>query len=208
VIWTEAGVEGAHRFIQRVWRLVQESGPALAGVGPAAGKDGDALAVSRAAHKALKDVGDDLERLAFNKAVARIYTLVNALSPALQQVAVGKADGELLAACREALEVLIHIVAPMTPHLAEECWAAIGGTGLIAQSAWPAYDEALVTEDEITLPVQINGKKRGDLTIARDASQGAVEEAVLRLDFVRSAIGANPPRKVIVVPQRIVNVVV
>jgi leucyl-tRNA synthetase len=95
----------------------------------------------------------------------------------------------------------------MMPHLAEECWAAIGGKGLVAERAWPLFDPALVVDEEITLPVQINGKKRGDLTIARDADQGAVERAALDLDFVKKALEGRPPRKVIVVPQRIVNVV-
>ena len=93
------------------------------------------------------------------------------------------------------------------PHLAEECWATIGGEGLVAASAWPEFDPALVVDNEIVLPVQINGKKRGDLTIARDADQSAVEDAVLQLDFVQKALNGAQPRKVIVVPQRIVNIV-
>jgi leucyl-tRNA synthetase len=95
----------------------------------------------------------------------------------------------------------------MMPHLAEECWAAIGGEGLAAAKPWPSYDPALVVDSEIVLPVQINGKKRGDLTIARDADQLTVEKAVLDLDFVQKALEGKAPRKVIVVPQRIVNVV-
>ncbi|WP_099867038.1 leucine--tRNA ligase [Pararhizobium haloflavum] len=208
VIWTDAGVEGAHRFVQRVWRLIQEAREPLVATDPAAGKEGDALAVSRAAHKALKAVGEDIERLGFNKAVARIYELVNALAAPLQRAASGKVDPQLAAACREAVEILIQLIAPMTPHLAEACWASLGHPTPVSQASWPQFDPALVTEDEITLPVQINGKKRGDLTIARDASQGEVEAAVLALDVVRSATDGKPPRKVIVVPQRIVNVVV
>ena len=96
----------------------------------------------------------------------------------------------------------------MMPHLAEECWAALGGDGMVANQPWPLFDTALTVDDEITLPVQVNGKKRGDLTIARDATQGEVEEAVLSLDFVRSATNGAAPRKIIVVPQRIVNVVI
>ena len=99
------------------------------------------------------------------------------------------------------------LIAPMMPHLAEECWAALGGEGLVAERRWPEYDPALVVDDEIVLPVQVNGKKRGDLTIARDADQAAVEKAALALDVVRKALDGKPPRKVIVVPQRIVNVV-
>jgi leucyl-tRNA synthetase len=208
VIWTESGVEGAHRFVQRVWRLVQESAPVLSGIAPTAGASGPALEVSRAAHKALKAVGEDLERLSFNKAVARIYELTNALSVPLQSVAKGGAEPEMLAACREAVEILVHLIAPMTPHLAEECWSALGNDGMVSMAAWPDFDPALVVEDKILLPVQINGKKRGDLTIAREASQDDVKAAVLALDFVQAAMAGNEPRKIIIVPQRIVNVVV
>ena len=104
--------------------------------------------------------------------------------------------------------MLVVLIAPMMPHLAEECWAALGGDGLVADRPWPAFDPALVVDNEIVMPVQINGKKRGDLTIARDADQGAVEKAALALDVVQKALEGKTPRKVIVVPQRIVNVVV
>jgi leucyl-tRNA synthetase len=110
-------------------------------------------------------------------------------------------------ALREAVEFLLAMIAPMMPHLAEECWTAIGGEGMIAERRWPAFDPGSTVDNEIVLPVQINGKKRGDLTIARDAGQAEVEKAALSLDFVQKALDGKPPRKVIVVPQRIVNVV-
>ena len=204
VIWTEAGVEGAHRFVQRVWRLVSETAGSLAGVAPASGDN----PVSKAAHKTVKAVSEDIEKLNFNKAVARLYEMVNAIAQPLGEIAAGKGDAAGKAAARDAVEKLVVMLAPMMPHLAEECWAAIGGEGLVAEQAWPDFDPALVTENEIAYPVQINGKKRGDLTIARDADKAAVEAAVLALDFVQKALEGKPPRKVIVVPQRIVNVVV
>ncbi len=206
VIWTEAGVEGAHRFVQRVWRLVSEAAPALEGVCPAVARDGDAAALSKAVHKAVKAVGEEIERLGFNKAVAKLYELVNAISPFVQNAATADQAGK--AALREAIETLIRMIAPMTPHLAEECWAALGCDGLVANQPWPVFDPALVVDDEIVLPVQINGKKRADLTIARNADQSAVEAAALALEAVQAALGGKPPRKVIVVPQRIVNVVI
>ncbi|MER2536980.1 MAG: leucine--tRNA ligase [Rhizobiaceae bacterium] len=204
VIWTEAGVEGAHRFVQRLWRIVSEAAPALAGVTPAA-SDG---AVSKAAHRAVKAVGEDIEKLAFNKAVARLYELANTLSGPVAEIAAGKASDAEKAAARQALDMLVAMIAPMMPHLAEECRAALGGEGLAAEQPWPAFDPALTVDNEFVYPVQINGKKRGDLTIARDADQGAVESAVMDLDFVRKALEGRKPRKLIVVPQRIVNVVV
>ena len=203
-IWTEAGVEGSHRFVQRVWRLVSEAAPQLAGIAAAPARMGDAAPLSRAVHKAIKAVGEEIERLGFNKALARLYELVNMLSPA----AAGQADDAGKAALREGLEALVKMIAPMMPHLAEECWAALGGAGLLANQPWPDFDAALVVDDEVVLPVQVNGKKRGDLTIARNADQSAVEAAALALDVVRAALDGKPPHKVIVVPQRIVNVVV
>ncbi|KAA1175483.1 leucine--tRNA ligase [Rhizobium tropici] len=208
VIWSEAGVEGAHRFTQRMWRLVSEAADALKTVEPTPAKEGEALAISQIAHRTLKAVQGDYDKLAFNKAVARIYEFVNALATPLSKVAAGEADGAYRSAVREAVEILIALVAPITPHLAEECSAALGNTHMIATSAWPAYDEALVIENEIVYPVQINGKKRAELTIARDADQNAVQQAVLALDAVTSALNGQAPKKIIVVPQRIVNIVV
>ncbi|MCG5481160.1 MAG: leucine--tRNA ligase [Ensifer alkalisoli] len=208
VIWSEAGVEGAHRFVQRVWRLVSEAADMLRSVDASPAKEGEGLAISQAAHRTLKAVEADYDKLAFNKAVARIYELVNLLAAPLTQVAGGRAETTVIAAVKDATAILIDLIAPMMPHLAEECWREIGGEGLIAEKSWPSFDPALVVENEITLPVQINGKKRADLTIARDADQSAIETAVLALDVVKSALNGVSPKKIIVVPQRIVNVVV
>ncbi|TPP07290.1 leucine--tRNA ligase [Rhizobium glycinendophyticum] len=207
VIWSEAGVEGAHRFVQRVWRLLSEAASELQGVAANPAKEGVGLDVSRAAHKTLMAVQSDLDKLAFNKAIARIYELVNSLASSFTQVAAGKADAALKGAVRDAAEILIHLIAPMTPHLAEECWTLLGNKELVARTSWPRYDEALVAENEVTLPVQINGKKRAELTIARDADQSAVSQAVLELDAVRTALSGQAPKKIIVVPGRIVNIV-
>ncbi|MBD0414152.1 leucine--tRNA ligase [Oryzicola mucosus] len=207
VEWTDDGAAGAHRFVQRVWRLVSTAGEALVGIAPAAATSGEAAAVSKAAHKALKAVSEDIEKLAFNRAIARIYELVNAIAAPAADIADGKGDAALKAAMREAVEILTHLIAPFMPHLAEECWTTIGGEGLVSESPWPAFDAALVVDNEFTYPVQINGKKRGDLTIARDADQASVEKAALALESVQKALDGKAPRKVIVVPQRIVNVV-
>ena len=161
--------------------------------------------ISKATHKTVKAVGEDIERLGFNKAVARLYELVNVLSP--QVASASGADAAAIAALREAVEALVQMIAPIMPHLAEECWATLGGNGLVAKQPWPEFDPALVVDDEIVLPVQINGKKRGDLTIARNANQSVIEQAALALDFVRNALKGKPPRKVIIVPRRIVNIV-
>jgi leucyl-tRNA synthetase len=197
VIWTEESVAGANRFIQRVWRLVDEF-RAAGGSAPASGGADD---LRRAAHRALADVEDAIAALRFNVAVARIYELTNAVAAALNA---GRGD----AALAEAIDLLVQMMAPMVPHLAEECWAALGHDDLLAMRAWPAVDRALLVEHTITLPVQVNGKRRAELTIASDASQADIERATLALDAVKRALAGKPPRKVVVVPKRIVNVVV
>lgn len=208
VIWSEAGVEGSNRFVQRVWRIVGEVASELKSVKPKPATEGEGLAASKAAHKTLKAVQEDLDKLAFNKAIARIYELVNALAGPLADVAAGGKSDDVRAAARDAVEILIRIIAPMTPHLAEECWSALGNEGLVAQTPWPVFVASLVEENDVVMPVQVNGKKRGELTIARDADQDAVRAAALALDAVKSILAGGEPKKVIVVPQRIVNIVV
>ncbi len=208
VIWSEAGVEGAHRFTQRLWRLISEAAENLKDIDATPAKDGHALAISQLAHKTLKAVENDYDKLWFNKAVARIYELVNALAAPLTKVAAGQADAAYRAAVRDAAQILVQLVAPMTPHLAEECWAVLGNSGLLAQTSWPRFDNSLVVENDMVLPVQINGKKRAELTISRDADQNAVIEATLALDDVKRVLDGQAPKKIIVVPQRIVNIVV
>jgi leucyl-tRNA synthetase len=207
VIWTEAGVEGASRFVQRLWRIVGEIAAVSKGAAPAAAFGEEATVVRRAAHQALAAVEADVERLAFNRCVAHIYTLANALAKALDGLRGGAASPDMTAALAEAGSILVRLVAPMMPHLAEECWTALGRKGLVAEEAWPTVDQAILVEDTITLPVQVNGKKRADLTIARDAAQKDVEAAVIALDAVAKALEGRPVKKIIVVPQRIVNVV-
>ena len=206
VIWTEAGVEGASRFVQRLWRIVGEIA-AVSGGASAATFGEEATAVRRAAHQALAAVEADVERLAFNRCVAHIYTLANTLAKTLDAVRGVTPAPDMAAALAEAGSILVRLVAPMMPHLAEECWKALGHAGLVAEEAWPVVDTAILVEDTITLPVQVNGKKRADLTIARDAAQKDIETAAIALDAVQKALEGRPVKKIIVVPQRIVNVV-
>jgi leucyl-tRNA synthetase len=210
VIWTEEGVQGAARFVQRLWRLVNEVA-SRAGEAPAmpSAFGDEALALRRATHKALHDVGADIERLAFNRCVAHIYTLANSLGRALDIAAESATmAADMAFATREAGLVLVQCVAPMMPHLAEECWSALGATGLVGAATWPVADAALLKADSITLPVQINGKKRAEVTVPAEASIQEVESAVRGLDAVSRAVEGKPIRKVIVVPGRIVNVVI
>jgi leucyl-tRNA synthetase len=208
VIWTEEGAQGAARFVQRLWRLVGDAGEVAAPAGlprPAAFGE-PALALRKAAHLALSRVSEDIEKLRFNRCVAHIYELANAFQTSLG--AAGKnPPADYRWAAREAAGILVLLFHPMMPHLAEECWAELGQGGLVAEAAWPAVEPDLLVEDTVTLPVQINGKKRGDVTVPRNAGKAEVEAAVLALDAVQRALGGVAPKKVIVVPHRIVNVV-
>src|SRR3712207_50821 len=204
VIWTEEGVQGAGRFVQRVWRLVGEIADRAGGDGAAEGPLG--IAARKAAHKALAAVEEDVERLRFNRCVAQIYELANSLQDLLNQAKVSDEPG-LGAAFGEAGRILVQLIAPMMPHLAEECWEALGQPGLVAEAPWPQLDRSLLVENVVTLPVQVNGRKRADVTVARDADHAAVEAAVPSLDAGQRAMEGKPARKIIVVPQRIGNVV-
>jgi leucyl-tRNA synthetase len=208
VIWTEEGVQGAARLVQRLWRLVGELKNGASGAdGGGAEASEAARRVRKAAHSALIKVGDDVERLRFNRCVAHVYELTNALTDALDEVESGDIPADLRAAFREAADILVQLFAPMMPHLAEECWADLGHTSLVAEAPWPAADRTLVSENMLSLPVQVNGRKRADLVIERDADQATIEAATLALDSVQRALAGKAPKKIIVVPQRIVNVV-
>jgi leucyl-tRNA synthetase len=211
--WTERGVQGAWRFAQRLWRLVGEAAE-IAKSAPdqsPAQFSAAATALRKAAHRALARVSDDIEKLHFNVCVASIYEFANTLNTVIGEM--GSDEGaastpDFRWAMREAVNILVQLFAPMMPHLAEECWAALGHDTLAAQAAWPQIEPALLIENTVTLPVQINGKKRADVTVARDAGNAEIEAAVLALDAVQKALDGKRPKKVIVVPQRIVNVVV
>ena len=148
---------------------------------------------------------ETIEKFSFNSGVAAIYKFANALAE-LKPEALADAAG--LWARKEALDVLALLIGPMMPHLAEQCWQVLGHQGLVSEANWPETEAKLLVDDTITLPVQVNGKKRADVTVGRNASNGEIEAAVLALDAVKSALDGKSSRKVIIVPQRIVNVVV
>jgi len=211
VIWSDERVQGAARFVQRLWRLVNESAELineLAESAPAARPANfgpDATALRKAAHGALDKVSGGIERLHFNVCLAHIREFANALADVLARE--GRPTADLVWAIREAALILVHLVAPMMPHLAEECWQVLGQEGLISEADWPQIERDLLVEDTVTLVVQVNGKKRGDVTVPRNAQNPEIEAAVLALDAVKQALGGNAVRKVIIVPMRIVNVV-
>ena len=210
VIWTEAGVQGAYKQVQRLWRLTCEIERIIGPERPAPPADyGDeARRIRRIAHAALAKIEDEIERLRFNVCIAAIYELANELAAAVGAIGESPVGDDLRAAFAEAGDILVHCFAPMMPHLAEECWEALGHKGFVAQSPWPVADRSLLVSNHVTYVVQVNGKKRGELTIERDADAKRIEGAALALDAVVRAMNDKPARKVIIVPLRIVNVVV
>jgi leucyl-tRNA synthetase len=184
--WSEAGIEGASRFVQRVWRLVNGSRDG----------EGEDQELNRKLHRTVAAVGDAIGGLQFNKAVAQLYELVTAIEKAKPS-----------ATRAEAVRTLVLLVAPMAPHLAEEAWALLGEEGLVADAAWPNFDPALLLDEQVTLAVQVNGKLRDTLTAPRGLDKAAAEALALASDKVQRQLGGAAPRKVIVVPDRLVNIV-
>lgn len=185
--WSEAGIEGCWRYVNRLWRLVQSH------EARAEGEDKD---LARKTHQTIAAVAEDIEALAFNKAVARLYELTSAI-----EKAPASSDRN------DAILALVKLAAPMMPHLAEEAWAQLGGEGLIADAPWPEVDESLLVEDEVTIAVQHKGKLRDTLTAPKGASREALEEMALASEKVQRSIDGADVRKVIVVPDRLVNIV-
>jgi leucyl-tRNA synthetase len=200
VQWTAAGLEGSWRFINRVWA---EFDAQPAGDFAHNASDEAAVALRRTTHKTIKAVTEGVDSFRFNTAVARLYEFIAALKAAPAE----GASPALLAARAEALRALARLVAPFTPHLAEEAWARIGGEGLVVNSPWPAFDPALAADDEKVLPVQINGKRRAEIRAPAGAAAQAVESIALADEDVTRHLEGLTVRKVIVVPDRIVNIV-
>jgi leucyl-tRNA synthetase len=184
--WSENGIEGAWRFVQRLWRLFD-------GVEAADGEDKE---LDRRLHRTIAGVAEDIEALTFNKAVAKLYELVAAIEKAPAS-----------ASRTAAIRTLARVVAPMVPHIAEQAWAGMQESGLIADAEWPAIDPALLVDDEVTIAVQVNGKLRDTLLMAKGAPKDQVEAAALASDKIVRSLEGKPPRKVIVVPDRLVNIV-
>ena len=202
--WTEAGVTGAWRFQQRLFRIATAAIEKLPPVGtPKPGVFSDtAMALRRAAHKSIAGISTDIEAFHFNKAVARLYEFANIIDSA-------KAEDESAKwALREALEIFVRLIGPMTPHLAEELWGALGHKSLLADSPWPLPDDALLVDDTVTVAVQLNGKLRGTIALAKDAPKDVAEKTALALPELARGLDGKTPKRVIVVPNRIVNVVV
>jgi leucyl-tRNA synthetase len=189
--WTSAGAEASWRFVQRIWRLVNDAASHAAG-------NHAVTDLRRATHKVIAAVTDDLENLRFNRAIARIYELSNAL-----QTGLAAKDS----AVREAADTLVLLMAPMMPHLAEECWAVLGHTTTVVDTPWPKAEAALLVDDHVTLGIQVNGKRRDEIRVPKGSTKDYLEPMVMQLEGVKRALDGKPVSKFIVVPDRIINIV-
>jgi leucyl-tRNA synthetase len=200
--WTEAGAEGAWRFTQRVWRtvndiaLLPQAAPSMAA---------ETLPLRRIAHRTVEAITDDLNNLRFNRAISRIYELCNAIGPVLAGL---DKSTDVSGALREAGDILVLVMAPMMPHLAEECWSLLGHNQAIVNTHWPKTIAELVSVDEVMMAIQINGKRRAEILLAKGADRAIVEAKVLEMDAVKRVLEGKQVKKIIVVPDRIVNIVV
>ena len=189
--WSEAGIEGCWRFVQRLWRLFGQYDAAA---------EGEDKALDRKSHQTVDAVAKDIEALSFNKAVARIYELAGAVEKAAPS-----------ASRSAAIRSLLLLASPMMPHLAEEAWADMGGReqseGLIADAAWPEVDPALLVEDEVTIAVQVMGKVRDTITVPKGQTEQANVAVAMRSSKVRLHVGEEAPRKIIYVQDRILNII-
>jgi leucyl-tRNA synthetase len=184
--WSESGIEGAWRFVHRLWRMATGERTT----------DGRDIALDRKLHQTIAAVTANIESLAFNKAIANLYELASAIEKAGPSASRG-----------EAAETMLRLVAPMAPHVAEEAWEALGRDGLIADAPWPEADPVLLVEDEVTIAVQVNGKLRDTLTAAKGLPREEIEAMALASEKVVRSLDGKTPRKVIVVPDRLVNLV-
>ncbi|MFM9978337.1 MAG: leucine--tRNA ligase [Sphingomonadaceae bacterium] len=184
--WSESGIEATWKFVQRLWRLFE---------GPR-GNTGEDKAIDRANARAIAGIGADIEALQFNKAVAKVHELVNTIEKAAPS-----------ASRDAAIAALVRLIAPMLPHLAEEAWAAMGHDGLVAEAHWPDHDPALLIDDEVTVAIQINGKLRDTLTVAKGLARADLEALARASDKIVRLLEGAEPKKVIVVPDRLVNIV-
>ncbi|HEX7477354.1 MAG TPA: leucine--tRNA ligase, partial [Polyangiales bacterium] len=205
VDWTEAGVEGSHRFLQRVWRLLRDRLESIKGVSAYRGGElsEDARLARREIHRGIQRVTHDLsERYQPNTAIAAMMELMNSLSAFKVE---SELDRQVL---REGIEALLHLLSPFAPHLADELHELIGGAGTLLHASWPVLDEAALHEASVEVPVQVNGKVRARISVPKDASEDVVIAAAKASERVAAELAGKTLRKAIYVPGKIVTLVV
>jgi leucyl-tRNA synthetase len=196
--WNSQGISGVSRFLNDVWALVTTTEKAPGGKA----SEDDARALRRKVHQTIRRVTEDIEEFGFNTAIAALMELKNTLQK-FRATPVRGTD-----AWDEAVRMLLVMMAPFTPHIAEELWERIGGPYSIHTQPWPVYDEAIAAEEMITLPVQVNGKLRDRISVSADADEETIKAAALASAKVRDFLNGGKPKKVIVIPGRLVNIVI
>jgi leucyl-tRNA synthetase len=207
VDWSDKGVEGSFRFLQRLWRLVVEQLDELKGASPAISfspQNKDTVKLLHLVHKTIKKVTDDLARFHLNTAIAATMELVNGINRYLENENMNNEDLRVL---RGAVDTLIVLVSPFCPHITQELWQVLGHEDLLLNCSWPVYDEVFVQEESITVAIQVNGKLRDTVEVDRDMDQDELKTLILSLEKVRRHLPAAPIKKVIVVPNKLVNIV-
>jgi len=203
--WSDQGVEGAYRFLHRVWASVYKHADAIESVRPA-GHEARGDRLYRKIHLTIKKVTEDIEReFHFNTAISALMELVNEM---YDYTSAGISQGEQVPVMRSAVDALILLMAPFAPHFAEELWKSLGGQGVLANASWPTHDPEAIVASEVTIVVQVNGKVRSKLTLLAGVSDKEIEAAALADPKDREFMAARPPKKVIVVQGKLVNVVV
>lgn len=206
VQWTEAGIEGVWRYVQKLWRLVADADTLIQSTDDGSKDNFDATTLLKTTHVAVAQVSEAYETLRFNRAIAQLYELTNALSKAVNSVS-GNPTAKERAAIKTATTFLVKLCNPVVPHVTETCWSMLGNTSILTDEDWPIADEKYLVNDTITLPVQVNGKRRGEIVVPADMPKEQIQETALSLDAVSRILDGQSPKKVIVVPGRIVNVV-
>jgi len=208
VEWSEAGIESASRFVQRLFKIIND-GIQICQQTPnsAQSSNDEARQFLAQVHAATKIVSEELEQIRFNRAIAHIYELANAFAKFLPLVKVNP-TGDKISALRIGMEHLIMLFSPFMPHLAETCWQLIGKKDLVCNAPWPVVDLSLLVKENVTMPIQVNGKRRGEINVPVDAPNSIVEEKALNLESVSRILEGKAPKKIIIVANRIVNVVI
>ncbi len=202
--WTDAGADGAWRYINRLWRMMQEIKPLLAGDATIPSDLPETLlGLRRKTHRTMFEITRDIEQFHFNKAIARIRELSNLMEDLLKDASTHRYSG----VWKEAVDTLVHLMNPFMPHVAESCWEHLGNKTPLVLAAWPKADESLLSDESVTLAVQVNGKLRGTITLAKDADAKLAEDTALALPSVQEFTSGKQIKKIVVVPGRIVNVV-
>jgi len=208
VEWSDAGIDGANRFLQRVWKLTFESVELKEQpLDKLEQENEQVIELKKLIHRITNQAGIDIEALQFNRAVAQIYELTNALSKFLP-LAEHNPHGSYISTLRLGVEHLILLISPFMPHLAETCWQHLGKSGLISDALWPKVDKSLLIEDNITMPIQVNGKRRAQIIVPKDTQKEKIEQLALHQSAISNILAGKAPKKIIVVPNRIVNIVI